>query len=64
MEGDGLMPNIELFIQGKQDAATTLKKGQEQGDKLLDQNAAGKYLEMWGRVNPPFLWKGEFSWHR
>ncbi|NOU87668.1 extracellular solute-binding protein [Paenibacillus sp. LMG 31460] len=42
MEGDGLMPNIELFIQGKQDAATTLKKGQEQGDKLLDQNAAGK----------------------
>ncbi|WP_223192635.1 hypothetical protein [Paenibacillus sedimenti] len=42
MEVDGLMPNIELFIQGKQDVATTLKKAQEQGDKLLDQNAAGK----------------------
>lgn len=42
MEVDGLMPNLDLFVQGKQDAATTLKKGQEQGDKLLDQNAAGK----------------------
>ncbi|MFD0695866.1 ABC transporter substrate-binding protein [Paenibacillus sp. GCM10027628] len=42
MEGDGLMPNLDLFIQGKQDAATTLKKAQEQGDKLLSQNEAGK----------------------
>ncbi|MNR65831.1 hypothetical protein D3C85_1890420 [compost metagenome] len=42
MEVDGLMPNLDLFVQGKQDAATTLKKGQEQGDKLLEQNAAGK----------------------
>jgi multiple sugar transport system substrate-binding protein len=42
MEGDGLQANLDLFLQGRQDAATTLKKAQEQGDKLLDQNAAGK----------------------
>ncbi|QGQ95618.1 ABC transporter substrate-binding protein [Paenibacillus psychroresistens] len=42
MEGDGLQANLDLFLQGKQDAATTLKKAQEQGDKLLEQNAAGK----------------------
>jgi multiple sugar transport system substrate-binding protein len=42
MEGDALMANLDLFVQGKQDATTTLKKAQEQGDKLLEQNAAGK----------------------
>ncbi len=39
MEGDGLVPNLQLFLEGKQDAATTLKKAQEQGDRLLKDNA-------------------------
>jgi multiple sugar transport system substrate-binding protein len=42
MEGDGLVPNLQLFLEGKQDAATTLKKAQEQGDRLLKDNAEVK----------------------
>ncbi len=42
MEGDGLVPNLQLFLEGKQDAAATLKKAQEQGDRLLKDNAETK----------------------
>ncbi|MFF2091584.1 ABC transporter substrate-binding protein [Paenibacillus sp. NPDC058174] len=42
MENDALIPNIQLFLEGKQDAATTLKKAQEQGDRLLKNNSAVK----------------------
>jgi multiple sugar transport system substrate-binding protein len=39
MEGDALIPNLELFMQKKQSADDTLKKAQQQGDKLLKDNA-------------------------
>lgn len=39
MEVEGVMPNLQLFMEGKQDAATTLKKAQETGDTLLKNNA-------------------------
>ena len=42
MEGDGLVPNLQLFMQGETDAAATLKKAQEQGDRLLSDNAEVK----------------------
>ncbi|MBC8079455.1 MAG: ABC transporter substrate-binding protein [Gorillibacterium sp.] len=38
MEGDALVPNLQLFLQGTKDADTTLKKAQEQGDRLLKDN--------------------------
>ncbi|MFS0725713.1 ABC transporter substrate-binding protein [Paenibacillus sp. 1P07SE] len=38
MEVDGLIPNLELFIQNKQSAEDTLAKSQTQGDKLLKDN--------------------------
>jgi multiple sugar transport system substrate-binding protein len=42
MEVDGLAPNLQLFMQGDADAASTLKKAQEQGDRLLSENAEVK----------------------
>jgi multiple sugar transport system substrate-binding protein len=42
MEGDALVPNLQLFQQKKQDADTTLKKAQERGDQLLQDNAQVK----------------------
>lgn len=42
METDALIPNLELFQQKKQSAEDTLKKAQEQGDKLLQDNAEVK----------------------
>ena len=38
MEGEAVIPNLQLFIEGKQTAEQTLKKAQDQGDKLLAQN--------------------------
>ncbi|MBJ6362981.1 ABC transporter substrate-binding protein [Paenibacillus sp. GCM10012307] len=38
MEVDGLIPNLQLFLEGKQDADTTLKKSADQGDRLLKDN--------------------------
>jgi multiple sugar transport system substrate-binding protein len=42
MEGDALVPNLQLFQQGKQSAEETLKKAQERGDQLLQENAVVK----------------------
>lgn len=42
MEGDALVPNVQLFQQGKQNAEDTLKKAQQQGDKLLQDNAVAE----------------------
>ncbi len=39
MEGQALVPNIQLFLEGKQDAKTALQKAQETGDRLLADNA-------------------------
>ncbi|MCI3921109.1 ABC transporter substrate-binding protein [Paenibacillus sp. TRM 82003] len=39
MEDDALTPNLQLFLQGEADAASTLQKAQEQGDRLLSENA-------------------------
>ncbi|CAM4209762.1 multiple sugar transport system substrate-binding protein [Paenibacillus endophyticus] len=38
MEGDALTPNLQLFQQNKQSIEDTLKKAQDQGDKLLQDN--------------------------
>ncbi len=38
MEGDALIPNLQLFVQGKQSAADTLKKAQQDGDQILTDN--------------------------
>jgi multiple sugar transport system substrate-binding protein len=38
MEVDGLIPNLQLFMQGKLDAKQTLQKSQDSGDKLLQEN--------------------------
>ncbi|HEX2915382.1 MAG TPA: ABC transporter substrate-binding protein [Chloroflexia bacterium] len=38
MEVDGLIPNLQLFMQGKLTAQQTLQKSQEAGDKLLQEN--------------------------
>jgi multiple sugar transport system substrate-binding protein len=38
MEGDALVPNLQLFQQSKQSLADTLKKSQERGDQLLKDN--------------------------
>ena len=42
METDGLMPKLQLFMEGKADAATTLKQAQEAGDKILKENNAAQ----------------------
>ena len=39
MEGQALIPNIQLFLEGKQDAKTALQKAQESGDRILADNA-------------------------
>lgn len=39
MEGNALVPNLQLFLEGKQDARTTLRKAQEAGDRILRDNA-------------------------
>lgn len=38
MEEKALIPNLQLFLEGKQSAADTLKKAQEMGDKILAEN--------------------------
>jgi multiple sugar transport system substrate-binding protein len=38
MEVDALIPNLQLFMEGKQSAEDTLKKAQEDGDRLLEEN--------------------------
>lgn len=38
MEGDALIPQLQLFIQGKQSAEDTLRLAQEQGDPILAEN--------------------------
>jgi multiple sugar transport system substrate-binding protein len=40
MEVDALIPNLQLFVQGKQDADTTLTTAQEQGDQILEENSS------------------------
>lgn len=35
MEVDAVIPNLQLFLEGKQDAATTLRNAQQQGDAIL-----------------------------
>lgn len=39
MEGDALIPNLELFQQSKQSLEETLNKAQQRGDQLLQDNA-------------------------
>lgn len=39
MEENALIPNLELFLQNKQNAEDTLKKAQTDGDRLLQENA-------------------------
>ncbi|MFC4453992.1 ABC transporter substrate-binding protein [Deinococcus sonorensis] len=39
MEGQALIPNIQLFLEGKQDAKTALQKAQVAGDRILADNA-------------------------
>ena len=39
MEGNALVPNVQLFLEGKQDAKTTLDKAQQAGDRILKDNA-------------------------
>ncbi|THF71561.1 ABC transporter substrate-binding protein [Deinococcus sp. Arct2-2] len=40
MEGQALIPNIQLFLEGKQDAKTALQKAQIAGDRILADNAS------------------------
>ncbi|MFC5653526.1 ABC transporter substrate-binding protein [Paenibacillus solisilvae] len=42
MESDALTPYLQLFQQNKQSIEDTLKKAQEQGDKLLKDNEIAK----------------------
>ncbi|MFD1904560.1 hypothetical protein ACFSQ7_11540 [Paenibacillus rhizoplanae] len=42
METDALAPNLQLNQQNKQSIEDTLKKAQEQGDKMLKDNAVVK----------------------
>lgn len=42
MEGDALIPNLQLFQQSKQSLEDTLKKAQTRGDQLLTDNAEVK----------------------
>jgi multiple sugar transport system substrate-binding protein len=39
MEVDALIPNLQLFVTGKQSAADALRNAQEQGDPILAENA-------------------------
>jgi multiple sugar transport system substrate-binding protein len=39
MEGQALIPNVQLFLEGKQDAKAALQKAQETGDRILADNA-------------------------
>ncbi|ANE48690.1 ABC transporter substrate-binding protein [Paenibacillus swuensis] len=39
MEDDALLPNLDLFLNGKLSAEDTLKKAQQRGDQLLKDNA-------------------------
>jgi len=39
MEVQAVIPNIQLFLEGKQDAQTALKKAQESADRILQDNA-------------------------
>lgn len=40
MEGQALIPNIQLFLEGKQDAKTALLKAQLAGDRILADNVS------------------------
>jgi multiple sugar transport system substrate-binding protein len=37
METDALIPNLQLFLEGKQSADDTLNKAQTEGDRILAQ---------------------------
>ena len=39
MEGNALVPNLQLFMEGKMTAAEALQTAQEAGDKMLAENA-------------------------
>jgi len=39
MEGQAVVPNVQLFLEGKQDAKTALSKAQQSGDRILQDNA-------------------------
>ncbi len=39
METDAVIPNMQLFMEGNQDAQTTLDNAQEDGDRILQENA-------------------------
>ncbi|HVL24860.1 MAG TPA: ABC transporter substrate-binding protein [Thermomicrobiales bacterium] len=38
MEVDALIPNLQLFMEGRQSAEDSLKKAQEDGDRVLEEN--------------------------
>jgi multiple sugar transport system substrate-binding protein len=38
MEVDALIPNLQLFMEGRQSAEDSLKKAQEDGDRILEEN--------------------------
>lgn len=38
MEGDALIPNLQLFMEGKQSAEDSLARAQEDGDRILQEN--------------------------
>jgi multiple sugar transport system substrate-binding protein len=39
MEGQAVVPNIQLFLEGKQDAQTALENAARDGQRILDENA-------------------------
>lgn len=39
MEVDALIPNLQLFMEGKQSAEDSLSKAQKDGDRILEENA-------------------------
>jgi multiple sugar transport system substrate-binding protein len=38
MEGQAVIPNVQLFLEGKQDAQTALQKAQQSADRILQDN--------------------------
>jgi multiple sugar transport system substrate-binding protein len=38
MEGDALIPNLQLFMEGSQSAEESLSKAREDGDRILEEN--------------------------
>lgn len=39
MEGQAVVPNVQLFLEGKQDAQTALDNAARDGQRILDENA-------------------------